>query len=121
MRWSYIFLHWGCTILLAAFLLPTFGLFDDDVIFKELWLFPYIFIGGTILSLPTLFAYVVVFFLLDRYKVNIKWVKPILISLTVIGICITCFLLSNTWNLRFVLMYSAIAIVCGMIFKVEKK
>jgi len=121
MRWSYIFLHWVGTILLAAFLLPTFGVFDDDVIFKDLWLFPYILIGSTILSLPTLFAYVVVFFLLDHYKVNRKWVKPILILFTVIGIGSTYYLLTKTTNLGFVLSYSAIAVVCGIIFKVEKK
>ncbi|MEZ0454766.1 hypothetical protein ABTW24_24470 [Sphingobacterium thalpophilum] len=121
MRWSYIFLHWGSTILLAALLLPIFGGFENNVIFKDLWRFPFILIGGIILSLPTLFAYILVFFVLNHYKMHIKWVKPILISLTVIGICLTYYQLSKTLNLMFVLIYSGIAVGCGLLFKVGKK
>ncbi|MDF2476738.1 MAG: hypothetical protein K0S24_2221 [Sphingobacterium sp.] len=121
MRWSYVFKHWASTILLTSILLPIFTGFARHKIFDELWLFPYILVGGTLFSLPTLFIYIITFHILNHYKVEIKWIKTILISITLIGIYLTSYLLNNGINLEFVLTYSAIAIVSGVLFQVERK
>ena len=61
------------------------------------------------------------FRLLDYYGINIKWVKPILISISVIGFGLTSYLILKTIHFGLLLTYSFIAIVCGLVFKVEKK
>ncbi len=121
MNRSYIFKHWLATILIAAVFLPIYGGYENHAILGELWLVPYFLIGGALFSLPTLFANVFALFILGRYKVNVKWVRPILISLTVIGICLTCYILSKTMALELVLSYCVIAVICGLVFQVEKK
>jgi len=122
---SYIFKHWGCTILLLLISLPIQRLLkgvSPATVFEELrMIYAYMMIGLIGASIPTLFANIVAFRLLYYYRVNIKWVKPILISLTVIGICLTSYLILRTIHLRSLLPYSFIAIVCGLVFKVEKK
>ncbi|RKO69228.1 hypothetical protein D7322_23645 [Sphingobacterium puteale] len=118
---SYIFKHWLSTILIAAIVLPVYGGLEDHAVLDVLWLVPYFLIGGALFSLPTLSTTLFALFLLARYKVNIKWLKPILISLTVIGICSTCYILSKTMALELVLSYCVIAVICGLVFQVEKK
>ncbi len=125
MNRSYIFKYFGSTILLFLITLPIFRLMrgvSAETIFHELRVaFPYLIIGFIAGSIPTLLANVIAFRLLDYYRINIKWVKPILISLTIIGICLTTYLVLKTLHLGFFLTYSCIAIVCGLVFKVEKK
>lgn len=122
---SYIFKHWGSTILFFLISLPIYRLLkgvSPATVFEELrMIYAYMMIGIIGASIPTLFANIVAFRLLYYYRVNIKWVKPILISLTVIGICLTSYLILKTIHLELVLTYSFIAIVCGLVFKVEKK
>ncbi len=122
---SYIFKHWGSTILLFLISLPIYRLLkgvSPATVFEELrMIYAYMMIGIIGASIPTLFANIVAFRLLYYYRVNIKWVKPILISLTVIGNCLTSYLILKTIHLELVLTYSFIAIVCGLVFKVEKK
>jgi hypothetical protein len=122
---SYIFKHWGCTILLFLISRPIQRLLkgvSPAIVFEELrMIYAYMMIGLIGASIPTLFANIVAFRLLYYYRVNIKWVKPILISLTVISICLTSYLILRTIHLESLLPYSFIAIVCGLIFKVEKK
>lgn len=50
-------------------------------------------------SIPSLFANIVAFRLLDYYRINTKWAKPILISITVIGFGLTSYLISKTIHL----------------------
>ena len=125
MNRSYIFKHWGCTILLFLISLPIQRLLKGTspaTVFEELrMIYAYMMIGLIGASIPTLFANIVAFRLLSYYRVKIKWVKPILISLTVIGFGLTFYLISKTIHLGIVLTYSFVAIVCGLIFKVEKK
>lgn len=122
---SYIFKHWGCTILLLLISLPIQRLLkgvSPSTVFEELrMIYAYMMIGLIGASIPTLFANIVAFRLLYYYRVNIKWVKPILISLTVIGICLTSYLILRTIQLGFLLTYSFIAVICGLMFKIEKK
>lgn len=121
---SYIFKHWGCTILLLLISLPIQRLLkgvSPANVFEELRMIYAYDDRSHWASIPTLFANLVVFRLLYYYKVNIKWVKPILISLTVIGICLTSYLILRTIHLGSLLPYSFIAIVCGLVFKVENK
>ena len=120
MRWSYILKHWGTTILIAPIILSIFGGFENQEVFNDIWVFPWILIGGIVLSLPTLLVYILAFYLLNHYEINVKWVRAILISLTVIGICSTCYLLSKTLSLGLVVSYSVIAVASGMLFRLQK-
>lgn len=125
MNRSYIFKYFGSTILLFLITLPIYRLMrgvSTETAFYELRVaFPFLLMGLVGSSFPTLLANIIAFRLLDYYRINIKWVKPILISLTIIGICLTTYLVLKTLHLGFFLTYSCIAIVCGLVFKVEKK
>jgi len=121
MNWSYVFKHWGTTILITPIILSAYGGFENQEVFKDMWLFPWILIGGIVLSLPTLIGYIFVFYLLNRYEISVKRVKAILISLTIMGIFTTCYILSKTWSLGIVLSYGVIAVVSGMLFRLKKR
>ncbi len=120
MNWSYILKHWGTTILIAPIILSICGGFEGQEVFNDIWVFPWILIGGIVLSLPTLLVYILASYLLNRYEISVKWVRAILISLTVIGICSTCYLLSKTISLGPLLSYSFISIASGMLFRLKK-
>lgn len=125
MNWSFIFKHWGCTILLLLISLPIQRLLkgvSPATVFEELrMIYAYMMIGLIGASIPTLFANIVAFRLLYYYRVNIKWVKPILISITIIGFGLTSYLILKTIHIEIVLTYSFIAVICGLMFKLEKK
>lgn len=121
MNWSYVFKHWGTTILITPIILSTYMGFENQEVFNDMWLFPWILIGGIVLSLPTLIVYILLFYLLNRYEISVKRVKAILISLTIMGIFTTCYILSKTWSLGIVLSYGVIAVVSGMLFRLKKK
>lgn len=59
-------------------------------------------IGG---SFPTLLTNIIAFGLLDYYRINIKWAKPILISITVIGFGLTYYVVLKSIHLGVVLTY----------------
>lgn len=121
MNWSYVFKHWGTTILMTSIILSTYMGFENQEVFNDMWLFPWILIGGIVLSIPTLIVYILLFYLLNRYEISVKRVKAILISLTIMGIFTTCYILSKTWSLGIVLSYGVIAVVSGMLFRLKKK
>ncbi|WP_286883028.1 MULTISPECIES: hypothetical protein [Sphingobacterium] len=125
MNRSYIFKHWGCTILLFLIVLAIYRLMKgvslENVFYEMRVAFPYLLIGLIGGSLPTLIANTIAFRLLDYYRINTKWAKPILISITVIGFGLTSYLILKTIHLGIVLTYSFVAIVCGLVFKVEEK
>ncbi len=83
MRWSYIFKHWGTTILIAPIILSLYGGFENQEVFNDIWVFPWILIGGIVLSLPTLLVYILAFYLLNRYEIDVKWVRAIHLPLLV--------------------------------------
>lgn len=120
MNRSYIFKYFGSTILLFLITLPIFRLMRDvspETAFYELRVaFPYLIIGLIGGSLPKLIANIVAFRLLDYYRINTKWAKPIFISITVIGFGLTTYLVLKTLHLGFFLTYSCIAIVCGLVY-----
>lgn len=95
---------------------------SPETAFYELRLaFPFSLIclaGG---SFPTLIANIITFRLLDYYRINTKWEKPIFISLTVIVFCLTSYLILKAIHLGLLLTYFFIAVACGLVFKVEKK
>lgn len=125
MNRSYIFKYWGCTILLFLIALAIYrlirGVSLENVFYEMHVAFPYLLIGLIGGSLPTLIANILAFRLLEYYRINTKWAKTILISITIIGFSLTFYLISRTIDFRVVLTYSFVAIVCGLVFKVEKK
>lgn len=125
MNRSYIFKYWGSTILLFIISLAIYRLMrgvSPETAFYELRVaFPFLLIGLEGGSFPTLLANIIAFRLLDYYRINTKWAKPIFISITVIGFGLTSYLISKTIHLGMVLTYSFVALVCGLVFKVEKK
>jgi hypothetical protein len=83
--------------------------------------FPYLLIGLIGGFLPTLIANIIAFRLLDYYRINAELAKPIFIYITVIGFILTSYLISKTIHLGMLLTYSVVALVCGLVFKVDKK
>ncbi len=120
MEWSYILKHWGGTLLLPAVFLTIYAGIESKDIIDNLFLFPYFLIIAAIYSLPTLLVYILAFYLLNRYKVDLRLAKLILIIITVVGICVTSYLISKTMSLEFVITYCVSTTLCGVFFKFKK-
>ncbi len=120
MNRSYIFKYWGYTILLFFIALAIYRLMrvvSLKIVFYELRVaFPYLLISLVGGSFPTLLANIIAFRLLDYYRINTKWAKPIFIYITVIGFGLTSYLISKAIHLGVVLTYSFVGIICGLVF-----
>lgn len=123
MRWSYIFKHWGSTLLLGTtilMLVSGFGFSSSSEIRDSLTWSIFYLIASTIYSVPTLIVYVLVFFILIKRNIDSKWIKLILIFVTVAGITLTTLLIDFSSLKNLTIYYSLSSLVTGILFKIQK-
>jgi len=128
MKRSYVFKHWGCTLVLFAIFLPIYEIFTESEnlndIFNGIWFFPVILIVSIVYSIPTLLIDLLTFDILLSYQVNLKWVKAILITVTIVCIFLTFSLTSYAsinrvdWNAPSIC--AAAAILSGLLLKIRE-
>ena len=82
-------------------------------------LFPITFIFGLIFSLPTYIFYGLTYYFLDKKNIKSIHIKTVLVSITVIGIILSFYLIFNNREENTVLAYSLTSIFFGLIYKIE--
>lgn len=123
MKWSYIFKHWGSTLLLGTTILTLvsgFKFLSPSEIGNALAWFTIYLIFSIIYSIPTLIIYLLVFYGLINRNIDSKWIKLILISVTIAGITLTTSLIDSDKLESLTIYYSLSAIVTGVLLKFER-
>jgi len=123
MKWSYILKHWGCTLLLGTTILTLvsgFKFLSPSEIGNALVWFTIYLIFSIIYSIPTLIIYLLVFYGLINRNIDSKWIKLILISVTIAGITLTTSLIDSDKLESLTIYYLLSAIVTGVLLKFEK-
>ncbi len=118
MNWSYVFKHWGSTLLIGAILfILTEALGADEAIVFTLLLSA----ASLISSIPTLGIYILVFYWFNKKNnVDRKWMRLILVSTTIVGIGFTLCLINTIGIMQPLICYSVATIVSSYFFKIEK-
>lgn len=123
MNWSYIFKHWSCTLLLGSTisaLVYGFESLSPSEISKSLVWFLIYLIFSIIYSIPTLIVYFLAFYMLSNMKIDIMWIKFILILITVTGITLTTLLYDPNTLEKLTMYYALSAIVSGILFRLKR-
>lgn len=123
MRWSYIFKHWGSTLLLGTTILTLvsgFKFLSPSEIGNALAWFVIYLIFSIIYSIPTLIIYLLVFYGLNNRNIDSKWIKFILITITITGITLTTLLIDFSSLKNLTIYYSLSSLVTGILFKIQK-
>ncbi|APU97137.1 hypothetical protein BV902_12900 [Sphingobacterium sp. B29] len=123
MKWSYILKHWGCTLLLGTTILTLvsgFKFLSPSEIGNALVWFTIYLIFSTIYSIPTLIIYLLVFYRLINSNIDSKWIKLILISVTIAGITLTTSIIDSDMLENLTIYYSLSAVVTGILLKFRK-
>ncbi|WP_417265436.1 hypothetical protein [Brumimicrobium sp.] len=121
MKWSYYFKHWLTTVFLGSLIL-VYSMNSSSSFFTvsiEIYLFALLLSG--FFSMPTFTVLAFVFNYLDEYEIDVKTVKTLLISITLLGVPLTQWIGLNDISLEITISYSLAAIISGMLFKLKRK
>lgn len=124
MKGSYIFKHWGLTLLLAPFTSQALHYFitsNPHQIAGLLEVYPIAVAFSIAFSLPTFIVYIAFFYLLDRNNASILWTKLILISTAIIGVYVTMSIMNGSMTNDIIAAYSLTALIVGIILRLKKK
>jgi hypothetical protein len=123
MNWPYILKHWGGTLLFGTtilMLVSGFGFSSSSEIRDSLIWFIFYLIASAIYSVPTLIVYVLVFFILIKRNIDSKWIKLILIFVTVAGVTLTTSIIDSEMLKNLTIYYSLSTVVTGVLLKFRK-
>jgi len=121
MKWSYYFKHWLTTVFLGSLIL-VYSMNSSSSFFTvsiEIYLFALLLSG--FFSMPTFTVLAFVFNYLNEYEIDVKTVKTLLISITLLGVPLTQWIGLNDISLEITISYSLAAIISGMLFKLKRK
>lgn len=123
MKWSYILKHWGSTLLLGTTILTLVSglkFLSPSEIGNALAWFTIYLVFSIIYSIPTLIIYLLVFYGLINRNIDSKWIKLILISVTIAGITLTTSLIDSDKLESLTIYYSLSSVVAGVLLKFER-
>lgn len=122
MRRSYLFAHWGLTLLaapVAAQILQYILLPNPHRISGLLEVYPIVLVFSIAFSLPTLLVYAIAFYSFSRYKVNILVSKLALVSISVLGIYVTMTIIGGSMSQETARAYSLTALMIGLLLRLR--
>lgn len=124
MKWSYAFLHWLLTLLLAPLtsqLLHYLFIKNSHQIVALVEVYPITLIFSFIFSLPTLCFYILIFNYLQKINISINQKKLVLVVYTITGIPLTMLFLKGSMTFDIIAAYTTTAFVVGMILPLKPK
>src|SRR5690554_1483845 len=130
MKYSFLFKHWITTLVLSPLLLFIYSFFQSELydfydhlevffiflLFSTLFALPI----STLFALPTVFISFVLFYFIDKKRVQISIVKFVIILTTIIGTFLTLYIVSNTIAVEYSIVYSIVAILSATLFKIKR-
>ena len=124
MDWCYIFKHLGGTLILAPLLsqfAKEIGFGNPREVVGLLEVFPLTLSASIVLSIPTLFTYLFVYHVVQRWGMKIHWIKLVLIIWTICGISLTLYLLCGSVMLQISVYYMIASAICRILIKMKRK
>ncbi|MEJ8819059.1 hypothetical protein [Lacibacter sp. H407] len=122
MRRTYIFLHWGLTLLLAPFtsqaILYIWGTNPRQVV-GLLEVYPITLIFSILFSLPTFIVYLTSFYILSKYNISSTISKLILVGIAVLGVFVTMTIIKGSMSQDITIAYCLTAFVVGLSLKLK--
>ncbi|KAF2510692.1 hypothetical protein EYY60_09270 [Flavobacterium zhairuonense] len=124
-NWNYFLKHCISTLLLAPFISQAFFYIfpNSHQIIGLLEIYPLTLFMSLIFSSPTYILNAYLYQILSKKAISALYSKVILISMSIIGIFITMYLIIGYMWLDFAISYSLSSLITGMFFKLnfEKK
>lgn len=122
MKYSFLFKHWITTLVLSPLLLFIYAFFQSELydFYDQLEVFFIFLLFSTLFALPTVFISFVLFYFLDKKRVQISIVKLVIILTTIVGAFLTWFIISNTIAVEYSIVYSIVAILSATLFKIKR-
>jgi|SRR5690554_164158 len=122
MKYSFLFKHWITTLVLSPLLLFIYSFFQSELydFYDHLEVFFIFLLFSTLFALPTVFISFVLFYFIDKKRVQISIVKFVIILTTIIGTFLTLYIVSNTIAVEYSLVYSIVAILSATLFKIKR-
>lgn len=122
MKKTFIFYHWGLTLIFSPLVSWFFETGGIDELFKN-YLYLIIIIISIIFSLPTLLVNAIIFYLLTKNSVDFISSKLLLILTTIIGIVLTFYFVSDygrKTDINIIMGYVILSIIFGLSVKLDK-
>lgn len=116
MKWSYAFLNWLITIYIGS----CIALIPNGTFEKIVGDYTFVFIFSLIFSVPGFFIYILVFYILNLFPVNIYLAKSILIIVSMVLILSTPWLIFHEIDYRAFVPYFIPALICGIFLPLRK-
>jgi hypothetical protein len=123
MKTSFVWLHWLATMFLAALIVSGYEAVFNTGITADNLSSPYLVIlaFSMFFSLPTLLICYIVHLVLIGRSVKPALAKLVLITLSVLGVITTLYLLLGNTLLAIYVIYGSVIIVAGKIIRIKRK
>lgn len=122
MNYSFLFKHWGTTLLLgplASLIINRLFVLNPHQVVSLFEFYPITLLFSLILSIPTYIIYGLVYYQLGIHQVKTRDSKVILIMVSTLGVVLTTAILSGSMSEDIALSYSVSTIIAGLSFKLK--
>ena len=122
MNKSYLILHWILTLAISPFTSQALDYFfgsNPHRIVGLLEVYPITFLFSIAFSLPTILIYHVLYKFLSNKKIDFRYSKLLLISISVLGITITQLVIEGSMSQEIIIAYSFTTIIVGLFLRLK--
>ena len=115
---EYAFKHWTFTLLIApVFVLMYFHMSEGygPLDLSAIGFYLMVLLCSVVLSIPTFICYCGIYYFLNRRRLGVQAIRPILIIVAMLGISITFLLLGGTLMMVMIGSYSLAAVIAGLL------
>lgn len=123
MKRTYVFGHWGLTLLLAPFTshaIQYVCLPNPNQLSDLLEVYPIFLLFSIAFSIPTLLVYFICFYLLLKNDINATISKFVLIVISVLGVYITQTIIKGSMSQDIIIAYSVTSIIVGLSLRISE-
>ncbi len=124
MNWNYLFKHWFGTLALGPIIAQVVAYYSLDkshAFFGFFEYYPLYLFFGLFFSTPTYVLYGFLYHFLAMKNFPYRYAKPILISISVLGVFTTFWLIGGSMSFNGAISYSISSILTGLFFKLNFK
>mgnify|MGYP000707624402 CR=1 FL=1 len=120
MNKNFPFVFWMLTVLIGPLFLIGYEIVIEGLAaFGMLQTLPVLYVLGSLYSLPTLFACLILFKLFRKLSISNFYTRTLITFLGILGVMITFYFIKGTLTFQLSISYSAAAILSGSISQLK--
>lgn len=120
MNKNFPFVFWMLTVLIGPLFLIGYEIVIEGLAaFGMLQTLPVLYVLGSLYSLPTLFACLILFKLVRKLSISNFYTRTLITFLGILGVMITFYFIKGTLTFQLSISYSAAAILSGSISQLK--